>query len=81
MGKTEDISDNFILTYGCQPSSGVPAKSTIAKSYFRYLRASSKPFADSNYFMLPGCINFFQNDDGKCEHNIKVAKPLMLEWK
>ena len=30
--------------------------------------------------MLPGCLNFFQNVDGKCEHNIKAAKPIMLEW-
>ena len=30
--------------------------------------------------MLPGCLNFFQNIDGKCEHNIKAAKPIMLEW-
>jgi len=74
------VSDNFILTYSSQPSSGVTNKSSIAKSYFSYLRASSKPFANSNYFMLPGCLNFFQGKDGKCEHNIKVAKPLMLEW-
>ena len=30
--------------------------------------------------LLPGCLNFFQNSDGKCEHNIKAAKPLLLIW-
>ena len=29
---------------------------------------------------LPGCLNFFQNTDGKCEHSIKVARPLLLAW-
>ena len=33
-----------------------------------------------NQFVLPGCLNFFQNSDGKCEHNIKTAKPLLLKW-
>ena len=30
--------------------------------------------------MLPGGLNFFQNTDGKCEHSLKVSKPLILEW-
>ena len=33
-----------------------------------------------NRLMLPGCLNFFQNIDGKTEHSIKVAKPIILEW-
>jgi len=32
------------------------------------------------YLALPGCLNFFQNGDGKCEHSIKAAQPLLLEW-
>ena len=32
-------------------------------------------------FVLPGCLNFFQNSDGKCEHNIKTARPVLLRWK
>ena len=31
-------TENFIISYGCQPSDGVPAKSTIAISYFKWLR-------------------------------------------
>lgn len=30
--------------------------------------------------MLPGCLNFFQNWDGKCEHAIKTCRPILLEW-
>ena len=33
--------ENFIITYGCPPSEGVPAKSTIAKAYIRYLKQSA----------------------------------------
>ena len=68
--------ENFIITYGCQPSAGVALKSTIAKTYFRYLRHSSqtaKSSQDLKLLELPGCLNFFQNTDGKCEHSIKAA--------
>ena len=81
IGQPKDSQENIIITYGCQPSAGVPQKSTIANTYFRYLRKSAKVFPDGKkYLVLPGCLNFFQNVDGKCEHNIKTAKPLMLEW-
>ena len=30
--------ENFIITYGCPPTEGVPAKSTIAKAYIKYLK-------------------------------------------
>ena len=59
-------------------------KSTIAKTYFRYLRHSSqvsKSNQDLKLLELPGCLNFFQNTDGKCEHSIKAALPLLLIWK
>jgi hypothetical protein len=70
------------MTFGCRPSDGVPAKSTIAKAYFRYLKKAAQPTQDgsANIVVLPGCLNFFQNTDGKCEHNVKTAKPVMIEW-
>ena len=69
------------MTYGCQPSSGVPQKSTIAQTYFRYLRSKGMSARDQSCrLVLPYCLNFFQNTDGKCEHNIKAAKPLLLTW-
>ena len=80
IGQPEQSQENIIITYGCQPSAGVPAKSTMAKAYFKYLRKSATDFADSKFMTLPGCLNFFQNSDGKCEHSIKTAKPIMLEW-
>ena len=33
--------ENFIITYGCPPSEGVPAKSTIAKAYIKWLKKSA----------------------------------------
>ena len=35
--------ENFIITYGCPPTEGVPAKSTIAKAYVKYLKKSANP--------------------------------------
>ena len=32
------------------------------------------------FFILPSTLNFFQNIDGKCEHAIKTAKPILIEW-
>ena len=58
----------------------MPQKSSLAKHYFKYLRKSTVEYNGVRRFMLPGCLNFFQNIDGKCEHNIKAAKPIMLEW-
>lgn len=77
--------ENFIITYGCKPSDGVPAKSTISKNYFRYLHQSasngkSQGSDHTKFFVLPGCLNFFQNSDGKCEHSIKVSGSVILEW-
>ena len=81
IGKPNNSQENIIITYGCQPSQGVPAKSTLATTYFQYLGKSSQPSPDGKrYLALPGCLNFFQNVDGKCEHVTKVAKPCLLEW-
>lgn len=80
IGQPKGSQENIIITYGCQPSDGVPQKSKLAKSYFRYLRKSAQDYNDVKCLMLPGCLNFFQNKDGRCEHNIKAAKPIMLEW-
>ena len=80
IGQPKGSQENIIISYGCQPSAGVAQKSSLAKAYFRYLRKSSQDYNGALHLMLPGCLNFFQNADGKCEHNIKAAKPIMLEW-
>ena len=72
-----DTEENFVITYGCPPTEGVPAKSTIAHAYLKYLKKA----ADSQgNIALPGPLNFFVGADGKCEHSIKVRKPLLLKW-
>ena len=76
----DEPKENLVITYGCQPSDGVPIKSTLAKSYFRWLRKSAKPFENKQVFVIPGCLNSFMNFDGKADHIIKVGKPMMLEW-
>ena len=78
LSQPDEPQENFIISYGCQPSAGVPVKSTLAMSYFRYLRKQARPFNDGHFLVLPGCLNFFQNVDGKCEHSVKVSKPLLL---
>ena len=83
-GQPKDATENFIITYGCQPSDGVPVKSTLAIQYFSYLKnmATANQLDDGRkFFLLPSTLNFFQNIDGKCEHAIKTAKPIAIEWK
>ena len=70
--------ENFIITFGCPPTEGVPAKSTIAKTYMKYLKQCANK---DGYLALPGPLNFFVGSDGKCEHSIKVNFPLLLKYK
>ena len=72
-----ETTTNFILTYGCPPSEGVPAKSTIAHAYIKYLKKAADP---QGRIGLPGPLNFFVGADGKCEHSIKVQQALLLQW-
>lgn len=69
---------NYLVTYGCPPSQGVPAKSTIAVAYFKFLNGQK----DSNgAITMPGNISFFQGTDGKCESVPKCSQPIQLHWK
>ena len=40
-GGNAETQENFILTYGCPPTEGVPAKSTIANAYIKYLKKAA----------------------------------------
>lgn len=81
LGAPIDCQENLIMTFGCRPSDGVPAKSTIATNYFKYMRRSANKLPTGDrVIVLPGCLNFFQNWDGKCEHAIKTARPVLLDW-
>ena len=56
----ENCQENLIMTFGCRPSAGVPAKSTIAFQYFKYLTKSAQMHPSGQAFIaLPGCLNFF----------------------
>ena len=69
---------NTIVTYGCPPSQGVPAKSTIALSYFRQLKMSADSY--DGMIKFPSVLNFYTGIDGKCETISKVKAPLFLKW-
>ena len=69
---------NTIVTYGCPPSQGVPAKSTIALSYFRQLKMTAD--ANDGRIKFPSALNFYTGIDGKCETISKVKEPLILHW-
>ena len=47
---------NLLITYGCPPSQGVPAKSTIAVAYFKFLNGQKNQKGE---ITLPGNISFF----------------------
>ena len=72
-----EADENFVITYGCPPTEGVPAKSTIAAAYIKYLKKAADPQGN---IALPGPLNFFVGEDGKCEHSIKVRKAILLKW-
>ena len=61
--------ENFIITFGCPPTATVPARSTIARAYFTFLRDAAD---DEGAILLPGNLNYWNGDDGKCEHSLKV---------
>ena len=63
------------------PSAGVPAKSDVAKSYFRHLRKSARINDGEGKLVLPGNLSFFRGSDRKAEHTTRVCAPLLLEWK
>ena len=76
----EGIShQNFVGTFGCQPSDGVAQKSTIAKGYFRCLRMMAKQ-NKVGQIKLPEAIQLFKGTDKKCETLCAVEQNIYLEW-
>ena len=73
----QTMHTNYLVTFGCPPSKGVPAKSTIAVAYFKFLKKSAD---DKGRIVLPGPLNFFLGTDGKCETISKVRRPIVLQW-
>ena len=69
---------NYIVTYGCPPSNGLPTKPTIAVPYFKFFNMQK----NTDFIVtLPGNIIYLKGTDGKCETQVKVAQSLKLKWK
>ena len=61
---------NFIVTYGCAPSQGTPAKSTISEAYFLMLKLQADAYTGE--VTLPNAFDLWQGFDGKSETLHKV---------
>jgi len=66
---------NFILTWGCPPSSGVPAKSSIVTSYTEHLVKKIK----KGVLVLPEGLQSYSGSDGKAETLPKCKAYLWLD--
>ena len=60
----EEEGMNLVITFGCPPSSGTPAKSEIAVAYFDRLR--QKADVDGSV-ILPEALLSWRGTDGRCE--------------
>ena len=78
-----NAKENFIVTFGCKPSRLVPKKSTLAANYLTYLQNMGRINVQQvgrMFFILPTALTSFQNSDGQCEHAIKTANPIAIEF-
>ena len=67
------------MTFGCPPTGTVAARSTIAAAYFAFLSESADD--ESKELILPGNLNYWNGDDGKCEHAVRVpGGAIGLSW-
>ena len=61
---------NYIVTYGCPPSDGTPAKSTISLAYFQRLKREAEGWTGE--VTLPNALTTWQGTDGKAETFPKI---------
>ena len=54
VAEVDDNNINLILNFGCPPSDGTPAKSTIAIHYFKHLKAKANVMDGS--VILPSAL-------------------------
>jgi len=71
---------NFVGTFGCQPSDGVAQKSTIAKGYFRCLRMMANVKNNVGQIKIPEAVQLFKGSDKKCETLCAVEQIIYLDW-
>ena len=61
----ESDKNNFVILFGCPPSSTTPAKSTISKAYFE--RLYSKMDKATCITKIPNAINGWRGTDNRAE--------------
>ena len=67
---------NYIVTYGCPPDKGTPAKSTISEAYFERLKKEAEGWTGE--VTLPHALITWQGTDGQAETLPKVRQLLKL---
>ena len=68
---------NYIITFGCPPDKGTPAKSTIALGYFQRLKKEADPW--SGEVTLPHALITWQGMDGQAETLPKVRQLIKMK--
>lgn len=68
---------NYIVTFGCPPDKGTPAKSTISKAYFERLRKEAEGW--NGEVTLPHALITWQGTDGQAETLPKVRQLIKLK--
>ena len=70
---------NYIAFFGCPPTKKVPAKSTLACSFFEQLKMKASAREDRMVY-IPQDITMFNGSDGFCEKVVLVKSDLKLPW-
>jgi len=73
--KKPDMGCNCVLTWGCPPSSGVPAKSSIVTSYTEQVARKMK----KGVVVFPEALIGYSGTDGKAETLPKCKAFLWLD--
>ena len=68
---------NYIVTFGCPPDKGTPAKSTISQAYFQRLKKEADPWTGE--VTLPHALITWQGTDGQAETLPKVRQLIKLK--
>lgn len=67
----EQDGENYLFTFGCPPTEGVPSRSTVSRSYLRHLRKNCHP--ETGQIALPTGLTTYTGKDGKSESTIHVV--------
>ena len=70
---------NYVVTYGCPPNKGTPAKSTISLAYFENLRRKAQDYTGE--VTIPDALFRWQGTDGQAETFTKFRQSIKLKYK